>query len=130
MTKKIVVMLIVTFMMTSHVAAMLVKLSKNPILKISQQQRFCANKKIDKKKIDNLQFDRGCQFLKAIERDDVELADLLFKNFKFNLHNDWIKDVKSLDQIQLLEKYGCNIHNIDDGYGGNYLHYAIGFIDN
>jgi len=129
MTKKIVRMLIIVFIITSNVAAMLVKFPKFSMLKTLQQRHFCVNEKIDKKKVDNLQFDRGYQFLEAIQRNDVELADLLFKNFKFNVHSDWIKNVKSLDQIRLLEKYGCNIHHIDDGCGGNYLHYAIGFID-
>lgn len=126
MTKKIVVMVNITFMITLHVAAMLVKIPKQSISKTLWQRHFCANKKTDKKKKKNWSWKQDALLYHAIELDDVKTAGLLLKTCKrLKGEHFLIEDAQSLNMMRLLEKHGCNIRKIDNEYGGNYLHNVI-----
>jgi hypothetical protein len=110
MTKKIVVMTIVVFMMTSHVVAMLVKVSKKPLLNFSQIKSRTL-------------FGREQYFRNAIQRDDVELVDFLLEKGESAPITDIMRS-HSIGMIDLFEKYGVNIQELHTDHG-NFLHYAI-----
>ncbi len=125
MTKKIVVMVILPFMFISDVVAMLVTSLKKPIKSTFQQQYFYTYKITSQEKMKELQFNRQYLFERAIQMDDVKVADLLMKKFKCKAYDDLIELAKSPEMLQCLEKYGCNICGIHDGHGGNYLYKVI-----
>jgi hypothetical protein len=126
MTKKIVGMLIIALIITSNVAAMLIKAPKFSKLKTSQlgMRQFT---KMDIKLHSWGQAKKRCLEI-ATEQNDGELVGFLLrddKNKDLVITDDLIKKVKSLEMMQLFVNHGFNIQEVHSNEG-NFLHHIIG----
>jgi len=126
MTKKILAMMIIPFIITSNAAAMLVKVSKFSKLKTSQLVKrnllidFPKGRDINDKNIVSY---RQRHLVQAVFEDDVEIANFLLERGE-RIPDGYIMRSGSIKMTDLFEKYGTNIQELYTRRG-NFLHYAI-----
>ncbi|HEX4068572.1 MAG TPA: ankyrin repeat domain-containing protein [Candidatus Babeliales bacterium] len=125
MTKKIVVMIIALYI-TSPVAAMLVKIPKSSMFKVSQLGKrnwwiSMHNGRTEDDK--NITSYRQRHLAHAVGEDDVEIANFLLEKGE-RISDEYIMHACSTEMVNLFEKYGANIQELYTK-DGNFLHYAI-----